>query len=47
MNKEIRSDKLSSLIKLSGIDRTELKKAFTGVGNIREGYLGLQRERYR
>jgi len=47
MSKEIGSDKLSSLIKLSGIDRGELKEAFAGARNIREGYLGLQRERYR
>ena len=41
------SDKLSSLIKLSGFDRTELKEAFEGAANIREGYFGLQREIYR
>ncbi len=45
--KEMGSDKLSSLIKLSGIDRNELKEAFDGAVNIREGYLGLQREIYR
>jgi len=45
--KEIGSDKLSSLIKLSGLDRNELKKAFEGAANIREGYFGLQREIYR
>ena len=45
--KEMGSDKLSSLIKLSGIDRNELKEAFNGAVNIREGYFGLQREIYR
>ena len=45
--KEMGSDKLSSLIKLSGIDRNELKEAFEGAANIREGYFGLQREIYR
>jgi type I restriction enzyme R subunit len=45
--KEMGSDKLSSLIKLSGIDRNELKKAFESAANIREGYFGLQREIYR
>jgi hypothetical protein len=42
--KEMGSDKLSSLIKLSGIERNELKEAFEGAGNIREGYFGLQRD---
>jgi len=41
------SDKLSSLIKLSGLDREELKEAFESAANIREGYFGLQREIYR
>ena len=45
--KEMGSDKLSSLIKLSGIDRNELKEAFESAANIREGYFGLQREIYR
>ncbi|RKZ25032.1 DEAD/DEAH box helicase, partial [bacterium] len=45
--KEMGSDKLSTLIKLSGIDRNELKEAFEGAVNIREGYFGLQREIYR
>jgi len=45
--KEMGSDKLSSLIKLSGIDRNELKIAFESAVNIREGYFGLQREIYR
>ncbi len=45
--KEMGSDKLSSLIKLSGIDRNELKEAFESAVNIREGYFGLQREIYR
>lgn len=45
--KEMGSDKLSTLIKLSGIDRNELKEAFDGAVNIRNGYFGLQREIYR
>jgi len=45
--KEMGSDKLSSLIKLSGIDRNELKEAFESAANIREGYFGLQREIYK
>ncbi len=45
--KELAEDKLSSLIKLSGIDRAELKEAFDGAGNIREGYFELQREIYK
>ncbi|MCB4764627.1 MAG: DEAD/DEAH box helicase, partial [Sulfurovum sp.] len=45
--KEMGSDKLSALIKLSGLDRHELKEAFEGAANIREGYFGLQREIYR
>jgi type I restriction enzyme R subunit len=45
--KELDEDKLSSLIKLSGIDRGELKEAFGGAGEIREGYFGLQREIYK
>jgi len=46
--KEMGSDKLSSLIKLSGMDIRELKKAFALDGvNTREGYFGLQREIYR
>lgn len=46
--KEMGSDKLSSLIKLSGMDLRELKEAFTVDGtSVREGYFGLQREIYR
>jgi type I restriction enzyme R subunit len=45
--KELDEDKLSSLIKLSGIDREVLKEAFGSVGEIKEGYFGLQREIYR
>ena len=45
--KELDEDKLSDLIKLSGIDKNELKEAFDGAVNIREGYFGLQREIYR
>ena len=45
--KEMGSDKLSALIKLSGIDGRELKLAFESSANIREGYFGLQREIYR
>ncbi len=46
--KEMGSDKLSSLIKLSGMDMRELKEAFALDGvNTREGYFGLQREIYR
>ena len=45
--KEMGSDKLSALIKLSGLDRNELKEAFESAANIREGYFGLQREIYR
>jgi len=46
--KEMGSDKLSTLIKLSGIDRAVLKEAFALDGvNTREGYFGLQREIYK
>ncbi len=46
--KEMGSDKLSALIKLSGIDRGVLKEAFALDGvNTREGYFGLQREIYK
>ena len=46
--KEMGSDKLSTLIKLSGVDRGVLKEAFALDGvNTREGYFGLQREIYR
>jgi type I restriction enzyme R subunit len=45
--KELDEDKLSSLIKLSGIDKGELKEAFGSGGEIKEGYFGLQREIYR
>ena len=41
------NNKLSSLIKLLGIDRNELKVVFEGAVNICEGYFGLQREIYR
>lgn len=44
---ELDEDKLSSPIKLSGIDVGELKYAFDGAGNIREGYFRVQREIYR
>ncbi len=47
MSKKTRNNKLPLLIKLSGIDRGELKEAFAGAGNIREWYFGLQREIYR
>jgi type I restriction enzyme R subunit len=46
--KEMGSDKLSTLIKLSGMDLRELKEAFTVDGtSVREGYFGLQREIYK
>lgn len=46
--KEMGSDKLSSLVKLSGMDMRELREAFALDGvNTREGYFGLQREIYR
>lgn len=46
--KEMGSDKLSTLIKLSGMELRELKEAFTVDGtSVREGYFGLQREIYR
>ncbi len=46
--KEMGSDKLSSLIKLSGMELRELKEAFAMDGvNVREGYFGLQREIYK
>ena len=46
--KEMGSDKLSTLIKLSGIDRGVLREAFALDGvNTREGYFGLQREIYK
>jgi len=45
---EMGSDKLSSLIKLSGQDMRELKEEFAKDNlNIREGYFELQREIYR
>lgn len=46
--KEMGSDKLSSLIKLSGMELRELKEAFEVDGtSVRDGYFGLQREIYR
>ncbi len=46
--KEMGSDKLSSLIKLSGMELRELKEAFAmDEVNVRDGYFGLQREIYR
>lgn len=46
--KEIGSDKLSSLMKLSGLDRSVLKEAFVSDGtSARKGYIELQREIYR
>jgi len=46
--KEMGSDKLSTLIKLSVIDRSVLKEAFVSDRtSAREGYFGLQREIYR
>ena len=43
--KETGSDKLSSLIKLSGMDMRELKEAFEMDGvNVMDGYFVLQRE---
>jgi type I restriction enzyme R subunit len=44
--KELDEKNLSALVKLSGIDRAELKESF-GVYNIRDEYLNLQREIYR
>ncbi|MDD3506227.1 MAG: DEAD/DEAH box helicase family protein [Sulfurimonas sp.] len=44
--KELDEDKLSDLVKLSGIERSELKNSF-GSYNIRDEYFGLQREIYR
>ena len=44
--KELDEDKLSDLVKLSGIDKGELKKSFDGY-NIRDEYFGFQREIYR
>ncbi|WP_442765182.1 type I restriction-modification enzyme R subunit C-terminal domain-containing protein, partial [Sulfurospirillum cavolei] len=45
--KELDEDKLSSLIELSRIDKSELKNAFGGVAHIKEEYLELQREIYK
>ena len=46
--KEMGSDKLSRLIKLSGINMRELKEAFSlDSVDTREGYFGLQREIYK
>lgn len=46
--KEMGSDKLSSLIKLSGMELRELKEAFEVDGtSVRGGYFRLQREIYR
>lgn len=44
---ELAEEKLSSLIQLSSIDKEELKEAFGGLREIKEGYLELQREIYR
>jgi len=44
--KELDEDKLSDLVKLSGIERTELKNSF-GNYNMRDEYFELQREIYR
>lgn len=44
---ELDEEKLSSLIQLSSIDKEELKEAFGGLREIKEGYLELQREIYR
>ena len=44
---ELDEEKLSSLIQLSSIDKEELKEAFGGLRDIKEGYLELQREIYR
>lgn len=44
---ELEEEKLSSLIQLSTIDKEELKSAFGGLREIKEGYLELQREIYR
>lgn len=44
---ELAEDKLSSLIQLSTIDKEELKSAFGGLREIKEGYLELQREIYK
>ncbi|MDD3598099.1 type I restriction endonuclease subunit R, partial [Sulfuricurvum sp.] len=44
---ELAEEKLSSLIQLSSIDKEELKSAFGGIAQIKEGYLELQREIYR
>jgi len=45
--KEMGSDTLSSLIKLSGLYREEFKEAFEGAANICKGYFGLQGKIYR
>jgi type I restriction enzyme R subunit len=44
--KELDEDKLSDLVKLSGIERNELKNSF-GSYNMRDEYFELQREIYR
>jgi len=44
--KELDEDKLSDLVKLSGIERNELKNSF-GNYNMRDEYFELQREIYR
>jgi len=44
--KELEDNNLSTLIKLSGIDKADLKQAFNNY-NIRDEYFGLQREIYR
>ncbi|MDD2356673.1 MAG: DEAD/DEAH box helicase family protein [Thiovulaceae bacterium] len=44
--KELDDTNLSTLVKLSGIDKSELKDSF-GSYNVRDEYFGLQREIYR
>ena len=44
--KELDDSNLSTLVKLSGIERSELKYSF-GEYNVRDEYFGLQREIYR
>lgn len=44
--KELDEDKLSDLVKLSGIERSDLRASF-GSYNIRDEYFGLQKEIYR
>jgi len=44
--KELEDNNLSTLIKLNGIDKADLKQAFNNY-NIRDEYFGLQREIYK